>query len=421
MNVKYFYSFVVLLFVMICASAQEKKADTWKKSVTIKAFKTNMKEKKYSQAKNEIDGAIKKYPDAAKDAQMYVLKAEALTELITGENRKIYLNQKPDTVQYFNYMYEMYSTGLMCDSLEQASITEKVAIGKKAVAKYRPVLANKLMTYRKKILTAGKFFYKKKDYANAYKFFDMYAQTKTAGMLSDKVSRNEIDKEEDLTEVASLAVLSAYASSNSQGVLKYLSESLKDKNLEKNILEIGSKATAELGDTTEMVNLLENGFYNYPETEYYFITLVKYYNEKQLFDKALVKATRMTELFANNRDYWFVRGKEELLLEKYDEALVSFCKCVEIKADDAESFSALGNIYLHEAHVKYAQFSLPLNHPDYGRMKDEIKTAYTNAMNNFEQAKKFDESKTALWLEGLREVYFKLNKGKELKSLDAFK
>lgn len=422
MNVKYFYTFVALMFVFSMSFAQQKKgSDVWKKSVTVKAFKSSMKDKKYGDAKNGIDGAIKKYEDAKKDAQLYQLKTEALNELIIAENRKIYLKQKPDTAQYFKYMYDLYETGLICDSLEQVNIKIRTNAGKKASAKYRPIVASRMMTYRKKILTAGKYFYTKKDYKTAFRFFDMYAETKHADIFSDKAHRAEIEEEDNLTEVASLALLSSYASSNNPGVIKYLAESLKNKMLEKNILEIGSKANAAVGDSLEMVNLLENGFYKFPESEYFFMSLIKYYNDHAMYEKALVKSVRMTELFSDNRDYWFVRAKEEMLLEMYEDAKSSFEKCVEIKADDAESYSALGNIYLYEAHEKYSQFNLPRNHPDYESKKLEINDAYRKSLENFEASKKFNENKTSLWLDGLREVYFKLNKGKELKSLDKYK
>jgi hypothetical protein len=42
-------------------------------------------------------------------------------------------------------------------------------------------------------------------------------------------------------------------------------------------------------------------------------------------------------------------------------------------------------------------------------------------MKAYESARKFDENNQDLWLSGLRETYFKLNKGKELKALEKIK
>lgn len=425
MNVKYFYILAVLMMFSSVAMAQDKKGakeDVYKKSVVVRTFRTYMKEKKYAQAKNEIDGAMKKYGEAAADAELYRLKADAVNELIGAENKKIYLKQKPDTAQYFNYMYELYTIGLACDESEQKQLDASAQDGKKkAGRRYRYEMGAMMHPYRKNLLSAGKFHYRKRDYVSAYKFLDMYAKTKNNEVFLNKEGKSMVSGENDMTEVATLSVLSAYASSNHKGVMSYLAESLKDKGLEEKMLEIGSKSAIEIGDTTEMVNLLENGFYSYPANDYFFVTLSKYYNDHGMFDKALLKAMVMTEKFPDNHAYWYMKGKEEMLLSKYEEAIESFKKCVALNADDAESYSSLGNIYLHLAQDKYSHFNLSLSDPDYAKGKKEITEYYQLARDNFEAARKLREDEHELWLDGLREVYYKLNKGRELKSLEKYK
>ena len=419
MNVKYFYSFFALLFVASFAVAQEKNGvDEWKKSVTVKSFKTFMKEKKYDKAKNEIDGAISKYETAAHDPEMYMLKVSALNELISQENRKIYLNSKPDTAKYFSLIKEQYDAGFDCFETEQKLMSQQNGKGDKAKSKYKDDLANIVFPSRKKMLAAGKFYYVKKDYVKAFAYFSDYLDTKNSSLFVNKNDEIMTASENDLTEVSSLATLSAYASSNNKGVLTYLTESLKDKSIEEKLLEIGSKSAAAVGDSTEMVKMLENGFYSYPEVEYFYLALIKYYNDHEQYENALAKSKKMTELYPDNRNYWYIRGKEELFLSKFDDALASFNKCVEIKADDAEAFSAIGNIHLHYAHDKYEKMNLSLSDPNYSKKKAEINNSYNLACENFEKARKFDENNKSLWIDGLRETYFKLNKGKELKQLD---
>lgn len=418
----------ILLALLLMASVSfaqktggdKKTGDVFKRAAVVKAYRTAMKEKNYAKAKQGLDEALKKYAEAAKDAQLYKYKMEALNELIGVENRKIYLKSKPDTVSYFNYMYELYTTGLKCDTVEQEAVTAKKAEGKKASPKLRYGVAQMMLPFRKNLLSAGKFYYKKKDYANAFRFLDMYAQTKVAKVFLDSKDNTTISDPEDMQEVAVLAVLSAYGSENYSGTMKYLPESLADKDLEPKLLEVGCKSAAEMGDTVEMVRLLETGFENYPETEYFFMTLMKYYNDRTDFEQALDKALQMTERFPDKRDYWFMAGKEQMLLGKNKEALESFAKCLEINADDAESFSAIGNIYLHDAHEAYAQFNVPLSDPSYTKKKAAINALYKEACTAFEQAKKFDENHQELWLSGLREAYFKLNRGKELRALEKY-
>lgn len=395
--------------------------DNYKKSAVVKAFRGYMKDKNYSKAKAEIDNAVTKHEVANKDAELYRYKMNALNELIGAENNKIYLKSNPDTTSYFNYIYELYTTGLKCDSLEEAHVMLRHAEHKKATNKFRKDVGQIMLPYRKNLLNAGKYYYNKRNYTNAFKFLDMYAQTKKAEVFVDPKGNSIVDDPEDLVSVSVLGVLSAYGSGNYSGVTSYLPEGLKESELVPQLLEIGSKSYAELGDTTEMVNLLSMGFDEYPDTEYFFMTLTKYYNDKEMYDKALKMATRMCELYPNNRDYWFLEGKEHLLIGNYTTALASFEKCVEIKADDAEAFSAIGNIYLHEAHEAYSKFNTSLSDPSYIKGKATINNFYTKACVAFEHAKTFDEANRELWLSGLREAYFKLNKGRQLKDLEKYK
>lgn len=417
---------LTLLLIAVALSvgvvrAQQKHADVWKKSVTVKSFKSSMKEKNYAKAKSDIDGAIKKYADAATDPELYSLKANALNELIVAENRKIYLKQNPDTIKYFNYIYELYDNGLICDIKEQALITEKANKGKKQSPVYRYNVGQKMQSYRKNLLQAGKYFYKKQDYTNAYKFLDIYLVTKNSAVLTDKKNQPLAVDDDDVTSISSLATLSAYAIKNYSGVLKYVNEALCDSSTRNYLLEIASVSAIELKDTVSMLHYLEEGFDSYVDNDFFFVTLVKYYNSTNQHSVSLEHATRMTKVRPNQRDYWFVKGKIEMLTGDYSSAILSFNKCVEIKADDAEAYSSLGNIHLYYAHDKYNQLNISQNDPDYNKMKLEINNEYNLSCENFEMAKKYDEQHAELWLDGLRETYFKLNKGKELKKLDKYK
>ena len=380
-----------------------------------------MKEKNFAQARQVLTDAMREHPEAAADAQLYRYKLDALDALIGLENRKIYLNSQPDTVSFFNYMYELYETGLRCDSIEQKAMSAREAEGKKAVSKLRSGVGQTLLPYRKNLLNAGKYYYTKKSYVDAYRFFDMYVQTKSAAVFQDTKGNSLVSDPDDEVNVSLLSVLSAYASSNYSGVKTYLSESLKDESLRPQMLEIGTKTYEALKDTAQAVQLLEQGFEAYPEVDYFYVTLVKHYNEHGQYAHALQKVQRMTSIYPQQRDYWYVAGTELVLLDRYDEALQSFQQCIDIKADDAEAWASMGSIYLHQAHVAYEGFNLPKSNPSYTKEKNAIDQLYRQSCTAFEQSRKFDEANTSLWLEGLRETYFKLNRGKSLRALEKYK
>lgn len=391
-------------------------AGAYKKSAVMKVYRTSMKEKNYTKARQAVEDAIRTHADAAADPQLYRCGMDALNELIGAENRKIYLKNRPDTVGYFNYMYDLYAMGVKCDSVEQVRLRERKALGKKAEPKLRAGVGQLMLPYMKNLLNAGKFHYQKKNYTQAFRFFDMYASAKSSELLS--TTKEAAGWTDDQTEVAVLAVLSAYASGNNAGTMAYLPASLGDESLRAKLLEVGSKAAAELHDEAAMLALLEQGFDAYPGVEYFLMTLVKHYNDTEQYGEALARVQRMVQLYPNTRDYWFMAGKEQMLLGQYEAALGSFERCVEIKADDAESFSAMGNIYLHDAHDAYAHFNIALSDPNYATKKKNIDDLYKKACVAFEKARAFDEENRELWLSGLRETYFKLNKGRELRALE---
>ena len=416
------YKALALLCVIHCAFFLPTQAadKPYKRSSIVKAYRTSMKEKNYTQARKGLLEAIQQYPEAAADPQLYKYQVDALNELIGEENRKIYLNNRPDTVAYFNYIYDIYMTGLKCDSLEQVAMAKRVAEGKKAQTRWRGAVQQTLLPYRKNLLGGGKFYYKRKAYADAFRFINLYVQTKSSDVFRDSKGATIVADPDDMTEASVLAVLSAFGSSNYGAVESYLSESLKDEQLRPQLLEIGSKTAVQLGDTAQQVRLLEQGFEAYPDVEYFFITLVKHYTDVGLYDQALQKVLRMTSLHPERRDYWYMAGTEQQLLERYEEALASYQKCLDIQADDAEAYAAIGSIHLHEDHVAYARFNLPLRDPSYARQKAAITQLYRQACKSFEQSRRFAENNSSLWLEGLRETYFKLNRGKSLKELEKY-
>lgn len=266
-------------------------AGTYKKSAVMKAYRTSMKEKNYAKARQAVEDAIRTHADAAADPQLYRYSMDALNELIGAENRKIYLNTRPDTVGYFNYMYDLYVMGMKCDSVEQARLQEKRAQGKKAEPKLRTGVGQLMLPYMKNLLNAGKFHYQKKNYKQAFRFLDMYAKAKSSELLSTtKESEGWTD---DKTEVAVLAALSAYASGDNAGTMAYLPASLNDESLRAKLLEVGSKAAAELHDEAAMLALLEQGFDAYPNVEYFLMTLVKHYNDAEQYGEALQRVQKI--------------------------------------------------------------------------------------------------------------------------------
>lgn len=396
--------------------ADNKAQETYKKSAVIKTVKAYMKAENYNGVLTEIENTFKKYETTKDDAEYYSYLVRANEQLALQENKKMYLETKPDTVKYFTYLYNMYRLALVCDSIEQ--ITD---LDGKQVFKYRYDNANILLRYRQNLRVATNFFYRKRDYAKAYQYVDMYCTTKKAPLFYNKKNEFVLPDENDNTAMSVLAVLSAFGSENNEGVVKYLDDALEDKSTHFKILELGCKSYFALNDTANAVERLKDGFNRNPGQEYFFMSLVKYYNDSNRHEDCLELSKKMVEKFPNDRNYWFIKAKEEEILGKEQDAIKSYETAISKKNDDAESFSSIGMIYSEMAHKLYKNNTLSVTNPGYKEFKTKLRGLYSKAKDAYESSKKYAPNVKTLWYDGLRNAYFRLNMGKELKELEKIK
>ena len=213
---------LILFFTLSCSQAFAQGTEAYKRGSVIKTYRTCMKDKNFAQARQVLTDAIHQHPQAAADLQIRRYLVDAINEQIGEENRKIYLGNRPDTITYFNHIYDLYTAALNCDSVEQHNLQVKLSEGKKAKTLQRSFLAQTMLSYRTNLLGAGKYFYKKKDYPAAFRFLHLYAQTKKSQVFEGPKGEHLLTDPDDLASVAVLAVLSAYASEHPDGGMAYL-------------------------------------------------------------------------------------------------------------------------------------------------------------------------------------------------------
>lgn len=395
------------------ASKDKSTEDPYKKAAIVKPVRAFMKAGNFSAVVDETNKAFKKYAEAADDAELHNYQVKALEQLVLAENKKMYLANKPDTTKYFGYMYQMYRQALICDSLEQIP-----TLAGKPVFRFRYANALTLLKYRSNLKVSCKYYFRKKDYKNAFAFSDLYYKSKSAQIFTGKKNEQLLPEEKDNVEISVMAVLSAFGSQNNNGVITYLHEAMNDKQTRYKVLELGCKSYLALGDTAEYVKHCTTGFNEKPEQEYFFMALLKYYIDNANHSKCLELANIMVSKFPKNRNYWFIKAKEEEILEKGDDAIASYQKAIELKKDDAEAYSYIGSIYTNKAQDMYNKNTLSVSNPGYRQFKNNIKAVYVKAKEAYEAAREYAPKNHSLWYEGLKNSYFKLNMGKELKQLE---
>lgn len=412
--------YILLLFVLAVtglqaqngAQQQQQQAEpAYSRKKTLRDVRSNLKAERYAQADEQIQKAWKQSEEAVRDAELYNLMVNAQRGLANAENKKIFLNNRPDTAKYFDYIYKVYDYGIRCDSLDRLP-NEKGRVK----THYSSNIQSQLLSYRNNIKSAGKFFYKKHRFSDAYKYFDMYLKTRHHPLLT---SAKNYTVGTDTTELAVMAVYASYSAKEYDHVKQYIQLALNDTTESSYLCQLGSQALMELKDTVSAMDYLFEGWKNEPTHDYFFITLVDYninqHNYQEAYD---IVAAQLLEVPDNHR-LWYIFGKCQQCMDSIDAAVLSYEKALELNPEDALSYSSLGNIYIEKARGVYNINTYAIGTPEYAEAKQTQDKLYETARNNLEKARKYSPEDSSLWLTPLSEVYFKLNMGKELKALES--
>lgn len=372
----------------------------YKRSTVIREIKYNIKDADYAKAIDNVRKAFEQHADNTRlDAEYYYYNLVAYNNLALAEAKKMYLQDKPDTAKYFNYVYSVFQNGLTCDSL-----ANKPNAKGRVDNRYRKEIKSIFSQNEPKLSAAAKYFFQKKDFSKAYDFSDLYISV-----------RDTADAE--VRTVSALSVLSAYSQGYYAKAIKHSEAALYESNRREHLLEIVCKCHEQLRDTANFQSKLEEGVAWYPTNKYFYASLITLFNSQNKFRNALEVINDVLQTDSANRDMWFVKGTEEMHLGERDRALDSFLKAVQYKVDDAESYSNIGNIYLYKSNLLYDK-EKGMKGKELKAIRTERNETCGKAKDAFENVRKYAEERPELWLVGLKEVYYKLNMGKELQLLE---
>ena len=397
---------LTLMFVLPSHAKDEQPDDAFNRKALMKEVKASLKSKNYSQADNQIKQAKEKYAEASQDAEINNIHMNVVHHLAEAENRKIFLNNKPDTTAFLNQIYRVYQLGILCDSID-------VQPDKKGRIRprYTENIKERLQFYRRNMRSAGIYFYKKQNYKDALRFIDMYIGTKDSPLIANNDTAQE-------RNIYSLAVFSAYGAENYTAVKTYLPMCKDDTTHTSLLHQIASKTYMATGDTLTALTYLQSGWEKDPMKDYFYLTLIHYYIDHNEYDEALAVINSQLDREPENAQLWYIKGKCLQCEEQWDEAIHAYEQALYINDDNAEALSSMGEIYVTQAHDAYHSNKAKVGTKQYQQSRKKQTQLYTKAMEVLEKARAIKPDETKLWLTNLSEAYYKLNKGKELKELE---
>ncbi len=399
---KYFFLFIVLFLGSQVLSAAN----------VIKEAKAAIKNRR------DLENTEKKLLETASDpqtkkdrkAQCYYMAALINRKINDIENEKLYLKQNYDTVKFFNSIYNMFVRFQQCDSVEmQPDAKGRVSF------KYRKKAHDILVTYRTNLLNGGKFHLRKKNYEQAFTYFDLYIDCASFPMFEKDFF---LQSDTLITKAAYWATLSAYNMKKAAHTLEHADLALKLNANREYIQEYKAKSYLMQQDTAKWLEALKEGLINYPEHTYFFVNLMDYFNEAGRYEEGIHFADTMIKY--NPRSVIFRYAKSVVLMNtrQYEACIAASDSVLKIDSSYVDAYYNKGISYCNLAVLQAEKLASKINKSQYKKERNAVTELYRKALPPMEKVRELAPNDTARWANPLYRIYLNLNMGKEFDEMD---
>ena len=392
---KAFALMFLILMSPVAASAQKKEIQTAKDQV--KAGK-NLDQAAASMKKLLADSANRT------NRKIWTIYFDAVRKQYEQGNEKLYLKQKYDTAQLFNYTRQLFEVAFQYDSVETAPDRK----GRRDF-EFRKGHSEYLAHIRSNLYNGGIWFLNKKKYPDAYKFFDCYIECASQPMFKQ---RNYGEKDKHLPTAAYYAVYSGYKMKDPKATLHHSYEALKDTVHYNYMLQYLAETYMLEKDTARYVASLKEGFKRVPTFPYFFPRLVEYYVVRNQLDSAMKVVNEALTVVPDSDVY--LAAKSNLLLEQD-----KLQECIEVSKKVIEVNQKLGDPY-YNAGICYFNLAVEQDKNSHNsrKVKEQVEANYKKALPYLVKYREMEPKEQGKWAFPLYTIYLNLNMGKEFDEID---
>ena len=392
---KAFALMFLILMSPVAASAQKKEIQTAKDQV--KAGK-NLDQAAASMKKLLADSANRT------NRKIWTIYFDAVRKQYEQGNEKLYLKQKYDTAQLFNYTRQLFEVAFQYDSVETAPDKK----GRRDF-EFRKGHSDYLAHIRSNLYNGGIWFLNKKKYPDAYKFFDCYIECASQPMFKQ---RNYGEKDKHLPTAAYYAVYSGYKMKDPKATLHHSYEALKDTVHYNYMLQYLAETYMLEKDTARYVASLKEGFKRVPTFPYFFPRLVEYYVVRNQLDSAMTVVNEALIVVPDSDVY--LAAKSNLLLEQG-----KLQECIEVSKKVIEVNQKLGDPY-YNAGICYFNLAVEQDKNSHNsrKVKEQVEANYKKALPYLVKYREMEPKEQGKWAFPLYTIYLNLNMGKEFDEID---
>ena len=385
----------LILMSPVAASAQKKEIQTAKDQV--KAGK-NLDQAAASMKKLLADSANRT------NRKIWTIYFDAVRKQYEQGNEKLYLKQKYDTAQLFNYTRQLFEVAFQYDSVETAPDKK----GRRDF-EFRKGHSDYLAHIRSNLYNGGIWFLNKKKYPDAYKFFDCYIECASQPMFKQY---NYGEKDKHLPTAAYYAVYSGYKMKDPKATLHHSYEALKDTVHYNYMLQYLAETYMLEKDTARYVASLNEGFKRVPTFPYFFPRLVEYYVVRNQLDSAMTVVNEALTVVPDSDVY--LAAKSNLLLEQG-----KLQECIEVSKKVIEVNQKLGDPY-YNAGICYFNLAVEQDKNSHNsrKVKEQVEANYKKALPYLVKYREMEPKEQGKWAFPLYTIYLNLNMGKEFDEID---
>lgn len=357
-------------------------------------FKQISKIKDYNEAYNLLKSNLGNM-SAEEKAQCYNALVDLSLDKVMKEQGTITENQMAeqlktqvtpyDTVGLYNAAMQAIENGVVCDEFDMQP-NEKGKIK----PKFHKKNAERLYAIRFHLINAG-IYYQGKDDDLSYKNLATYVESAEYPLFK------EIDKSGDanLTQIAYYAARSAYFAKDFAKAEKYADIALNDTAVAKDAMQIKlavmQSQLKNHADSLNYVTKLKDIYAKDESNEAVFSMICSML--LSLDDKAGLDALVQDKLAKNPNDFTAltVVGQVYMNDHKWDEAIETLTKAVNVQPDNIAIIASIGNCYMYKAQeaVERATANNKSLTPDAEKVIIDV---YMQAINYLEKAKNLDKT-----------------------------
>ncbi len=271
------------------------------------------------------------------------------------------------------------------------------------------------------IIQYGNQLFENKQYMESYDAFMRWATIPDLKFMQEPKVAAKVAKDTLYYQIKYYGAMCLLRAEKTHEALE-LCQSIKDGLYDpSNIQQIVTDCYRQLGDTTNFLASLEEGMRKYPNDQWFILTMINHYVFGGKSEEALKLMDKIIKEDPSNAQYHFVRGNLLNNINRFDEAMQSYQKALDLNIAPEtlpEVYSGMGRSYFnHAVQISDAStFEKDIN--KLNEMDSQIKELRKKALPYFEKVHELtpDDRQTMITL---RQLYYQLNMSDKYSAISA--